>query len=124
MEVDDLQTNVKYIFNYGKEIDKAHRWYKVDGEDWKDETNDTIYTDIFINYRNIIRIFMLFTLFSKGNSSECWNFCSLVTKPFSCIGKEYQLVNGKCECMVNFIILLYYYFYIYSFHITAYIFIL
>ena len=45
---------------------------------------------------------MLFTLFLKGNSSECWNFCSLVTKPFSCIVREYQLVNGKCECMVNF----------------------
>ena len=42
MEVDDLQTNVKYIFDYRKEIGRAHRWYKVDGEDWTDETNDTI----------------------------------------------------------------------------------
>ena len=49
-----------------------------------------------------MRIFMLCTLFSKGNSSECWYFCSLVRKPFSCIDKGYQLVNGKCECMVNF----------------------
>lgn len=33
MEVDDLQTNVKYIFYCDCEIGTAHRWYKIYGND-------------------------------------------------------------------------------------------
>ena len=35
MEVDDLKTNVKYIFNCDCGIDEANRWYKITRKSWK-----------------------------------------------------------------------------------------